>query len=71
MVYGDRAESVVAGFVCVNLNIPLCHFQGGDLSGNIDEKFRHILTKMSDLLFHQIRLVNKEFYNWRKSKECV
>ena len=42
MVYGDRAESVVAGFVCVNLNIPLCHFQGGDLSGNIDEKFRHI-----------------------------
>ena len=51
ILYGDRAESFVAGFVCVNLNIPICHFQGGDLSGNIDEKLRHALTKISDLHF--------------------
>lgn len=51
LLYGDRAESLAGAFVANNFNIPICHFQGGDLSGNIDEKFRHAITKLSNLHF--------------------
>ena len=37
MVYGDRMESLIGSMVAINFNVPICHFQGGDLSGNIDE----------------------------------
>ena len=49
LVYGDRVESLIGAIVALNFNIPICHFQGGDLSGNIDEKIRHSITKLSDL----------------------
>jgi UDP-N-acetylglucosamine 2-epimerase (hydrolysing) len=51
LIYGDRAESLIATFVAVNFNIKVCHFQGGDLTGNIDERFRHAITKLSDYHF--------------------
>ena len=49
IVYGDRMESLVASIVSINFGIPICHFQGGDLSGNLDEKIRHAITKLSNL----------------------
>ena len=49
IVYGDRMESLVASLVSINFDIPICHFQGGDISGNLDEKIRHSITKLSDL----------------------
>ena len=30
------------------MNIPLAHLQGGEVTGNIDEKVRHSITKLSD-----------------------
>ena len=33
------------------LNIPIAHFQGGELSGSIDDKIRHSITKLSDYHF--------------------
>jgi UDP-hydrolysing UDP-N-acetyl-D-glucosamine 2-epimerase len=33
------------------LNIPLVHVQGGEVTGNIDEKVRHAITKLSDIHF--------------------
>jgi UDP-hydrolysing UDP-N-acetyl-D-glucosamine 2-epimerase len=33
------------------MNIPLVHIQGGEVTGNIDEKVRHAITKLSDLHF--------------------
>ena len=51
MIYGDRMESLITSLVCLNFSVPILHFQGGDLSGNIDEKIRHSITKMSHLHF--------------------
>ena len=31
-------------------NIPLAHIQGGEITGNIDEKVRHV-TKLADYHF--------------------
>ena len=33
------------------MNIPLAHIQGGELTGSIDEKVRHAITKLSDIHF--------------------
>lgn len=51
MLYGDRGESLISAIVANNFEIPICHFQGGDLSGNIDENFRHAITKLSNFHF--------------------
>lgn len=49
---GDRFEMFAAVSACVPLNIPVGHIHGGELSeGAFDEKFRHALTKLSDLHF--------------------
>lgn len=51
LLYGDRGESLISAIVANNFEIPICHFQGGDLSGNVDENFRHAITKLSNFHF--------------------
>ena len=41
----DAATAVAASY----MNIPLVHLQGGEVTGNIDEKVRHSVTKLADL----------------------
>jgi UDP-hydrolysing UDP-N-acetyl-D-glucosamine 2-epimerase len=45
----DRYETMATAISAAYLNIPLVHIQGGEVSGNIDEKVRHAITKLSDL----------------------
>ena len=48
---GDRYETIANAIAAAYLNIPLAHIQGGDVTGNIDEKVRHAITKMADIHF--------------------
>jgi len=48
---GDRYESLATAICASYTNIFLCHLQGGELSGSIDERVRHAVTKLSDLHF--------------------
>jgi len=48
---GDRGETLVSVIAANNLRIPVAHIQGGDISGNLDEVFRHAITKMSHIHF--------------------
>jgi UDP-hydrolysing UDP-N-acetyl-D-glucosamine 2-epimerase len=45
----DRFETLATAVAAAYMNIPLVHVQGGEVSGNIDEKVRHAITKLSDL----------------------
>jgi len=47
----DRYETLATAVAASYMNIPLCHVQGGEVSGSIDEKVRHAVTKLSDLHF--------------------
>ena len=47
----DRFETMATAISAAYLNIPLAHIQGGEISGNIDEKVRHAITKLSDIHF--------------------
>lgn len=45
----DRFETMATAVAASYMNIPLAHVQGGEVTGSIDEKVRHAVTKLSDL----------------------
>ncbi len=45
----DRFETIATSIASSYQNIPLIHIQGGEVTGNIDEKVRHANTKLADL----------------------
>lgn len=45
----DRFETMATAISASYMNIPLVHIQGGEVTGNIDEKVRHAITKLADL----------------------
>jgi UDP-hydrolysing UDP-N-acetyl-D-glucosamine 2-epimerase len=47
----DRYETISTAIAASFMNIPLVHVQGGEVTGNIDEKVRHSITKLADLHF--------------------
>ncbi len=47
----DRFETMATAIATSYLNIKLIHLQGGEVSGNIDDRVRHSITKLADLHF--------------------
>lgn len=47
----DRYETIATAIAAAYMNIPLAHVQGGEVTGNIDEKVRHSITKLADYHF--------------------
>ncbi|TVR09151.1 MAG: UDP-N-acetylglucosamine 2-epimerase (hydrolyzing) [Salinarimonadaceae bacterium] len=47
----DRFETMATAVAASYLNICLVHLQGGEVSGNIDDRVRHAITKLADLHF--------------------
>ncbi len=49
VVIGDRYESLGIAAAAAYMNTPVVHVQGGEVTGSIDEKVRHAITKLADL----------------------
>ena len=47
----DRFETMATAIAATYLNIPLIHLQGGEVTGNIDDRVRHSITKLADVHF--------------------
>ena len=47
----DRYETLATAVAAAYMNIPLAHVQGGEVTGSIDEKVRHAVTKLANLHF--------------------
>jgi UDP-hydrolysing UDP-N-acetyl-D-glucosamine 2-epimerase len=45
----DRYETLATAVAAAYLNIPVAHVQGGEVTGSIDEKVRHAVTKLADI----------------------
>ena len=51
LTVADRFETIATAIAASYSNIPLAHVQGGEISGSIDEKVRHAVSKLSDIHF--------------------
>ena len=47
----DRYETIATAIAAAYMHIPLAHVQGGEVTGSIDEKVRHAVTKLADYHF--------------------
>jgi len=45
----DRYETMSTAVAAAYMNIPIAHVQGGEITGSIDEKVRHAVTKLADV----------------------
>jgi len=45
----DRFETMATAVASAYLNIPLVHIQGGEVTGSIDDRVRHAITKLADI----------------------
>lgn len=45
----DRFETLATAVAASYMNIPVAHVQGGEVTGSIDEKVRHAVTKLADI----------------------
>lgn len=45
----DRHETLATAIAASYQNIPLCHIQGGEVSGSIDDKVRNAVTQLADI----------------------
>lgn len=67
----DRYETIANAIAASYLNIPLIHLQGGETTGNIDEKVRHAVTKLSDIHFPACDTARKRLLQMGENPERV
>ena len=51
LVLGDRSEALAGAIAASCMNILIAHVHGGEISGSVDESFRHAITKLAHLHF--------------------
>lgn len=49
IIHGDRVEALACSLVCATNYVRCAHVEGGEVSGTIDEQFRHCNTKLSSV----------------------
>lgn len=59
LVVADRFETLPAAMAFSYHGVPVMHLQGGEVTGNIDERVRHAVTKLSDYHFACTKLAKK------------
>lgn len=59
IIHGDRIEALGGAIVGALNNILVCHFEGGEVSGTIDESMRHAISKLSHIHFVSNEMARK------------
>ena len=67
----DRYETISTAIAASYLNIPLAHVQGGEVTGSIDEKVRHSVTKLANLHFPSTSRSAERIVRMGESAEAV
>ena len=67
----DRYETIATAIAASYMNIPLAHVQGGEVTGSIDEKVRHSITKLSDVHFVSNDLAMKRLLKMGEDKSSI
>jgi UDP-hydrolysing UDP-N-acetyl-D-glucosamine 2-epimerase len=71
LTIADRFETLATAVAASYTNIPLAHLQGGEVTGSIDEKVRHAVTKLADLHFPSTELAAKNLVRMGESEDAI
>jgi len=63
IVIADRYETIAVSIAASYQNIPLIHLQGGEISGNIDNKVRNANSSLADYHFVSNQVAKKRLTN--------
>jgi len=67
----DRYETLSTATAAAYLGIPLVHVQGGEVTGSIDERVRHAITKLADLHLPSTELARERIIRMGEDPERV
>lgn len=67
----DRYETLATAVAASYMNIPVVHVQGGEVTGSIDEKVRHSVTKLSNLHLVSTKLARERVIRLGEDPESV
>jgi UDP-hydrolysing UDP-N-acetyl-D-glucosamine 2-epimerase len=67
----DRYETLATAVAASYMNIPVVHVQGGEVTGSIDEKVRHSVTKLSNLHCVSTQLARERVIKLGEDPESV
>lgn len=71
MTIADRYETMGTAVAAAYMGIPLIHVQGGEITGNIDEKVRHSVTKLADVHLVSTPLAGQRLQRMGESPSTV
>ena len=71
VVHGDRVEALACSLVCATNYIRCAHIEGGEVSGTIDEVFRHCCTKLAASHFVSSEIAKKRIMNMGESEDVI
>jgi UDP-hydrolysing UDP-N-acetyl-D-glucosamine 2-epimerase len=67
----DRYETLATAIAASYMNIPVVHVQGGEVTGSIDEKVRHSVTKLSNLHLVSTKLARERVIRLGEEPDTV
>jgi UDP-hydrolysing UDP-N-acetyl-D-glucosamine 2-epimerase len=67
----DRYETLATAVAASYMNIPVVHVQGGEVTGSIDEKVRHAVTKLANLHLVSTQLARERVIRLGEDPESV
>jgi UDP-hydrolysing UDP-N-acetyl-D-glucosamine 2-epimerase len=71
LTVADRFETLATAIAASYMNIPTVHLQGGEVTGSIDEKVRHAVTKLADAHFVCTALANERVVRMGEREDRV
>jgi UDP-hydrolysing UDP-N-acetyl-D-glucosamine 2-epimerase len=71
LTVADRYETISTAIAATYSNIPLIHIQGGEVSGNIDDRVRNAITKLADIHFPCTELSRQRIIKMGEPEEYV
>jgi UDP-hydrolysing UDP-N-acetyl-D-glucosamine 2-epimerase len=67
----DRYETLANAVAASYMNIPVVHVQGGEVTGSIDEKVRHAVTKLANLHLVSTKLARERVIRLGEEPDTV
>ncbi|MEM7116544.1 MAG: UDP-N-acetylglucosamine 2-epimerase [Chloroflexota bacterium] len=67
----DRYETLATAVSAAYMNIPVAHVQGGEVTGSIDDKVRHAVTKLANLHFVSSQKAHERVVRMGEAAETV